>query len=786
MHIFSKRTVRQVAFLMFATVALAGCGGGGGGGGAAPVGTPVPPPVATPAFPVLQTSSSFSLTPIADPAERTAQAGHQLGRVLLPNGTTAPAGLKVEWLDASLPASPRVIASAVTDANGAFDIAGTSNVAAADQWLRVTLADGVAVRGFASGWTELSFGTEVAVSEIARLRAAGALATRPLPMDELAIGQQSLSLLGQARYAGQGTTGAITSLTALLAQFVPWNQYLDRLSSATPAAGAGDVAAFLPFTATDQPRPATLIDNGVSTDLTVSLHCTVDAVPNWRECGVGAANQNDIAEQLSVRPGGIFLHNIGGPDGIDQLLNQIGDLPILEFAPVIGTRVIYNNPQIVQASDAAIHAAIKVTRRTYPVAPVAVKGGSVAAIEVVFDYEVAILNTTTKQQVDLLVRERRWFSPLVGRVRIASEGMARSGSSVTPASMSLTFDTRSFTAPTTLPLAGVMDAAAVPLTHKYVAVSAATNRLYVSTDSNGGQILELDASTLATLRTVGTAGAARRVAVSSDGTRIYAALPGATILELRNTDLGEVRRFNAAITFPNSFDAPLDKIGALAVDPFNAERVLLTLQATLTSATGPVQLYDAGTLQSSIAANKYLDAIGWTAAPGEFLAAYTGSPQSVFRFQASPGVPTELASLLGVPEVSVTESYGDILTSRGTAIDARSLTQHGTLALPGYTLRSCVRLDARSDLCEVEGIAVNGVDAPYIRFDHASGAYLGIYRPAAQAALAGCPVNPTTQIWTAAGRAVLQPLPDGRIIVSNGDADQRCGLQVWSLHGYQK
>ena len=34
MHIFSKRTVRQLAALMFATVALAGCGGGGGGVGA--------------------------------------------------------------------------------------------------------------------------------------------------------------------------------------------------------------------------------------------------------------------------------------------------------------------------------------------------------------------------------------------------------------------------------------------------------------------------------------------------------------------------------------------------------------------------------------------------------------------------------------------------------------------------------------------------------------------------------------------------------------------------------
>src|SRR5450830_320101 len=335
MHIFYKRTVRQLAALMFATVALAGCGGGGGG--SAPAGAPVPPPVATPAFPVLQTSSSFSLAPIADPAGRTALAGHQLGRVLLPNGTTASAGLKVEWLDASLPASPRVIAAATTDANGAFDIAGASSVAAADQWLRVTLADGAVLRAFASGWTELSFGTEVAVSEIARLRAAGALTARPLPMDELATAQQSLSLLGQARYAGEGTAAAVSSLTALLAQFPPWNQYLDRLSSATPAAGAGDVAAFLPFTEMDQARPATLVDNGVSSDLTVSFHCTLDAIPNWRECGVGAANHNDIAEQLSVRPGGIFLHNIGGPDGIDQLLNQIGDLPVLEFAPVIGT-----------------------------------------------------------------------------------------------------------------------------------------------------------------------------------------------------------------------------------------------------------------------------------------------------------------------------------------------------------------------------------------------------------------------------------------------------------------
>lgn len=788
------RLVRQCAVLSFSIAALAGCGGGGGGGvsGAAvapvsaptPTPTPAPAPAPAPNFPVLVTSAAFSLPAIADPVERMAPAGHQLGRVLLPSGAAGPAGLTVEWLDASAPAAPRVLASARTDASGAFDIAGASSVAPADQWLRVTLPDGTVLRGFASGWTELSLGTEVALGEIARLRTAGALAARPLPMAELAIGQQSLSLLGQAQFAGQDTAAAIKSMTAFVTRFQPWNQFLERLSSATPDAGPGDVAAFLPFERVDATVPATLNADGVTSTPQVGVGCFVGTTPKWRECYVSVPSNADLSEQLSVRPGGIFLHNMGGTDGLDKLLYQIGDLPLLEFAPAVGTRVIYNNPQLVQDGDAAIHAAIKVTRRTYPVAPVTALGGTVAAIEVVLDYEVAILNTTTRQQADLLVRERRWFSPLGGRVRIASEGLARAGSTIVPGATTLTLNGAGFTVPTAFPLAGTVDAVTLPLAHRHAVASAARNRVYVATETNGGQILELDASTLATVRTVGTAGVPVRLAVSSDGARVYAALAGAVVVELRGADLSEVRRFTTAIASDPYSNAPFDRIADLAVDPFDAARVLAVLKSTRSTASGPAQLFSNGVLQASVSDSYYPDQVGWSSVRDEFFTGSFGSPQSLFRFRAGATSASELKSLLRVNEVGVTEAGGDILTASGTIIDAPSLTPRRSLALPGYSLVNCVRLDARSDVCEVAGFSTT-VDNPIMRFDHASGAILGTFRPATSAALAACPVNPATQIWTASGKARLLPMADGRLLVSNGDGDQRCGLQLWTLHGYQ-
>ncbi|HEU5435674.1 MAG TPA: hypothetical protein VFU95_04580, partial [Telluria sp.] len=719
LHARCGRTVLALALI---AVTRLGCGGGGGGGGSSGGGSVVVPTPA-PEFPVLVTSSAFSLAPIADPAERTALAGHQLGRVLLSSGLPAPAGIKVEWLDAAVPATPRVLAAASTDANGAFDIAGASNVAAADQWLRATLSDGTVLRAFAGGWTELSVGTEVAVSEIARLRRAGALAARVWPMDELAIGQQSLSLLGQARFRGLPAPAAVQGLTAFVAQFLPWNQYLDRLASATPDAGPGDVAALLPFERNDAPVPATVKDASGSGTVAANTSCFVTSIPKWRECGVSVANHLDVSEQLSVRPGGILLHNLGGTDGLDKLLYQIGDLPLIEFAPVIGTRVIYNNAKVVQEGDPAIHAAIKVTRRTYPMAMVAALGGNVTAIEVVLDYEVAILNTTTKQQADLLVRERRWFSPLGGRVHFATEGLARSGTTITTVAAALTLDGAPFETAAAFPMMGVADAAAVPMAHLHAVYAPGVNRIYVATEDKGGQILELDPTTLTTLRGVPTSGVPTRLATSSDGLRIYAALAGGSVLELRSADLGEVRRFPVAALAVG--EIAFDTVSELAVDPFNPERLLTVIKSSRSTENGGALLFNGGRLESTVAPRYYVDAVGWSSVRDEFFGGSIGSPQSVMRFRASAPAVTELASLLRVADIGVREAGGQLLTPTGTIIDAASLVPLGKLSIQGRNLNSCIRLDARSDVCEVAGNTANGVDASYIRFDNASGAFLG-------------------------------------------------------------
>jgi hypothetical protein len=679
------------------------------------------------------------------------------------------------------------LASASTDASGAFEIGGTSgSIAPADQWLRVTLPDSSQLRAYPTGWTELSEGTEVAVSQIARLRASGAFAARVLPGADLAVGQESLNLLWQAKYAGQGGGGRDALAAALLLSGV-WNDYLAYLARTTTGTGPGDVAALLPPDPVSFTAPATLADGAITSAVNLTTNCIAPGGGRTSECSLSVPGNASTSEQLSLRPGGILLHMIATDQGLTKLMEQVGDLPLIAPAPEIGTKVIYENLKLVQNSDPTIHAAIRVTRRTYPAAPVQALGGAVQAIQVVLDYEIAVLNTGTGKQADLLIRERRWFTPFRGRVRVQSEGLARSGAETTSSSMTLTANGGAFSGLPRLPFASPFDVKATALAHRDVVYSAALNRIYAATDSG---VLELDPATMATLRSATLPGVTSRLAVAADGSRLYVGQNGGTVTELNTSDLAAVRQFAGVA---GQAGTVYDRIVDLAVDPFDAERVLVLAGASRTFGTpGPLLLYRAGVLQLRDAPQsqsadygwaKYSPgAVGWTGVRDEFLAAFVGSPRSLYRIGAGAGSYSLLNAQTDVADdLDVREAGGELVTPKGRILDPVTLATLRALGLGEYGLDTCMRIDAASDMCRVTN-SYSGQDFLYVRLDNRTGAFLGAYRPGVATVLDQCPIDPASGRSLAAGGQRLTPMGDGRILVSNGDTSLHCGVQVWAPH----
>jgi hypothetical protein len=787
---FARNSWRSL--VLGAALLLGACGGGGGGSAGAPqptTGGSTPPPD----FPVLASVDSFGLPAIDEPPARAPVAGKQLGRVIGLDGAPAPAGLTVEWLDATNAAAPRLLASGSTDAGGAFELTGTTTSAAADQWLRVTLPNGARVRAYPTGWTEISAGTEVAVSEIARLRADGAFTARALSAADLAKGQEGLGLLWLATFATQGA-GAIDALKSSLALSGPWNGYLDYLSAASADGGPGDIAALMPAGAASFSAPATLVDGSTQSNVTMTTSC-MSVQPKSSECMLSVPGQADTSEQLSVRAGGILLHPM--PDLNDKLevmlAQAAGDLPILEFAPMVGTRVVYENLKYVDKTDSNVHAAIRITRRTYPAAPVAAVGGTVQAVQVMFEYQIALLNISTRQTGELLVRERRWFTPLGGRVKVQADGVVRANGQVERDALALTAAGGGYATPASLPFAAALDAAAVPLLHRDVVYSAAQGRVYAVNDSAGGTLLELDPATLATLRSAPLAGVTSRLAVSADGARLYAGQDGGTVVELRTSDLAVVRRFGVIPAPSGTYDRIVD----LAVDPLDAERVLVLAGDSHTFGTpGALLLYRAGALElrdapgsswSNYGWDKYSPgAVAWSG-PDEFLAAFLGSPQSVYRFGTGAGAYSLLASLERVDDIGVRVAGGELLAPSGRIYSAQTFAPLRALGLGTHRLASCLRIDATSNMCAVPDGGASAAGLLYARFDNSSGAFLGAYRPAdSSAVLAQCPIDPVTQLSLAYGGPRLTPMGDGRILVSNGNVAARCGVQVWVPHALRR
>jgi hypothetical protein len=370
--------------------------------------------------------------------------------------------------------------------------------------------------------------------------------------------------------------------------------------------------------------------------------------------------------------------------------------------------------------------------------------------------------------------------------------MGRVGAKVDQDSFALTMTDGGFSAPTAIPAAGVIDAVVAPLMQRDVVYSAALNRVLLVTDSNGGQLQVLDPATLAVLRTVPLPGVPERLAVSVDGSRVYVGKQGGSVTELRGGDFSTVREFTVAA---QPGQAGTSVVAMLAVDPFDPLRVLMLASSSAGSGTA-VLLYRNGVLVPAVGPGPnsfdnagwgfyYLSTVAWSSVPDEFFGASLGSPQSLYRFRVGAGAGTLTASIERVDDVGVLENGSELISPKGKIFDARSLARLRTLALADVQIGGCMRLDAVSNICELPETWSDTLLPLMVRFDNASGAVLGTYRPTGAPLLSQCPVSPSAQVSTSAGRK-LTAMGDGRILMANGATagPVRCGVQVWTLRGY--
>jgi hypothetical protein len=698
----------------------------------------------------------------------------------------------VELLDASNTASPRVLATGLTDSNGAFSInADVTGVGAANRWLRVDVGGGALLRAFASGWTEITPGTEVAVQELTRLQKAGrfsGVATGPL-----AASQESLSLVWLGSYATLPPGRAVASLLEEVRFQAAWNRWLDRLSKGATT-DTGDIAVLVPVS--DVTWPSLVTKGGLPpVTLPIQSRCAAGLASDSNSCGISTTSDPDLGEAFLVDLVGAKLHGETiGTDPLSKLLTQVGDLALIEFPAVVGKRVLYDDPRFVLSADTSIHASVKITRRTYPAQSTSALGGSPQAICVVLDYEIAVLNTTTGAQTDLLAREQRWFTPKGGRIRIDSNGLARSGTQVVNDSLSVVAN--SVTGVTTLapmiPFAGVADVRALPLRHYQAVYSAALDRVYASSPDDGGKVLELSASTLDTMRTLPVGVVPRSLAVSSDGQRLFAGLDDGSVAEWSIATLTPLSR-TAPMVDPSG--VPIDRVFSLAIDPFDSRRVLALVGASSVSGRGAVVAFRNGDVLSRDAPR--FNAFGWgwgyytpftiawTSVPNEFSSMGIRGSNQLNRFSVSSTAFGELFSVDLGEEVGTLEIDGEIVTDKGSVLDSATFVRKRTLTLAPLGLRDCGRMEAGFSLCRVRDDAF----APpnLVLLTHATSAFAGVYQPAVATVTNGCPERGIRENSLGLDDLRVAGIGNGRLLASSlsagVDGTQRCNLQIWALRG---
>lgn len=759
---------------------LVACGGGGGGGGGGDS--------SNDGYPTLAGVGALPVPPLADPAARVITTGVERGRVLTASGVPAPAGSVVDVVDASNPSALRVVASGTTDAAGNFSVtADLSALAAAGRWLRVTVG-GATLRAFAAGWTEVTPGTEAAVTEFARLRRAGRFATSPT-LTALAASQDSLSLLWVSGHGSLAPAPAVASLLAEVRTHGMWNRWLERQSSGT-ADRPGDVTGLVPVS--EASTPVTVVkDGGSPTNAALGRFCSANVLSDGNNCSLSAPPDLDLYESLGLDLGGARLRPMIPTPAtpLGELKSLAGDLPLIEFAPVVGTRVVYESPGFLLRGA---RAAARIVRRTYPPEPVPGLSGSPPGVRVVLDYQIALIDNASGQQTDMLVREQRWFVPKAGRVRLDAQAWVRQGTQLSTDSLVVTADSAGGAAQLAprVPFAGLADAVATGLRHHHAVHAAALDRLYASTPANGGSIVELDAQTMATLRTLVVGTMPRRLAVSADGQALFAGLDDGSIGEWRLADLALLSR-STALANPAS-SGVFDRILDLAVDPFDARRVLALLGSSASSTPPGVAVFRAGALVTHDAPDPSRGApwgwppyspsgLAWSAAPNELL---ISGYQEVHRFAVGAGGFSHLRTQVLAEDAGWREVGGEIVTGRGSVLDALTLAPLRNFALAPLRLDTCMRFDAGSSLCRFRD---DGVAPPnLLLLDHASATFIGVFQPVVTSVANGCPEQEWRENSLGLDDVTLTPMGGDRLLASHlqtANGAQRCSLQVWTLRG---
>lgn len=765
---------------------LAACGGGGGGGGGG-AGESIPPDPSPPA------ATEFKLPLLAAPPERFAQTGRLAGRAMLLANSPVPAGATVEFLDASGP-TMRLLATSLVGAEGSFDLADDpSIVKTADQWIRVTLPDSTTLRAFATGWTEITPGSEAAVREITRLRRAGGLQDPTLTTADLGATQDSLSLLWVGKFGALQPQAATEALVDFLRFHAPWNQWLDRLQADAQPRGPGDIAGLLPVDVAVSPSRFTDAQ-GNTLPVAFRASCIATNIPGLRSCGIGTSDivapfDSYAADATSIRLRG----NGDRTTPIGFILDQIGDLPEIDFSPTVGTRILFNDPRYQLGNRVALEISLKITRKTYPVQTLVTSSGPLPAMQVVLEYDVSVLDTLSRIRTDYLARTSRWWSPERGRVRVEHLALTRQGSTVTRNAYLIEAQSTSGTYfdPPVRPFAGKFDVVSAPIRHRHAIHSPSSGLIYVAADDGSPAILELDPTTLTTLRQLNLPAIARRLALSADGSRLYAGLDGGTVLGVSTATLTVLHQ---ATLPPDPGGQALDKIVDLSVDPFDPDRVLvLPGKSYCICPDGPVFIYRTGQLTplNSPLFTPQVDywdfyrpsMLSWSTIRDEFLTAASGFPHDHYRFRYDGTSSSVVSSQLRQDDIGWRDIAGTVVTDAGRILDATTLSAISTLSLGPFVLKDCSRFDARSVMCEIGEIAY---PLPFfVRLDHSTGAFLGTYRPAITQVVNGCPgVGMREGSFGLDGRFAT-PMGAGRLLMSTLTLsdDIKCGLHVWAAHG---
>jgi hypothetical protein len=749
-------------------VAFAGCGGGGS--------------TTVDGYPVVTQNAGFQFPSLATVPDQSAVTGRQSGRVLDVGGEPAAAGWRVELLDVSQPQAPVVVAASTTSTGGTFALDDASTeVAPLSRWIRVTRPDASQIRAFAAGWTEVTPGTELAVTELPRLDVAGAFAHQ-LTTAELDAAQRSATLWWHGQPGRPASVAALGALLNQLRFHASWNTMLENLAATEPLPGSGDVAGFMPVSSAS--LEATVTRDGAGSSEPFFVNCFASNGPEVRDCSVFSTRSNDLEQYWTVFHDGIRVLPPRIIDVVTALWNQVGPLPLIEYPHAVGTRVLFDNPRMtVSVGGNTSRGSVRVTRRIYPVASVSALGSTLPAVQVVLDYEIALM--IGQRQIDLLTRETSWFSPGKGRVRYDKWTARRDGGVATSVS-SMVADSVSdgFVADPRAPMPGRIDIVSAPLRHRDAVASAALGRVYALTPE--GTLLELDGATLEVQRSLVLPASPRRVAVSADGSRAYVGLDGASVAEINTADLTIVRRF----TVPAGPEGEIhDRVFDLSVDPFDASRVVvLAGDSSVFGGSGTVFIFRAGAWVPANAPTTYgdfgwdaygLTNVAWSSVRDEFLGLFNGSPMSQYRFRIGTGDVSVLAFSEREEDGSIQDLAGRIVTPLGGVLDAATFTQQRSLSVGSFAVRGCGGLQTGSALCE---LVPSGDGEELVHLDTSSGAFVGAYRPSVSSVASGCGSGEEAINLFETRRRTFG---GGRVLVSGPTADgaTRCTLQVWSLHG---